>query len=156
MIVISVDIGGGSMKGGAINERGIVLDSFSLPMDRLANPEDTFANLASAINAFIKEHKYDEAISGVGLGVPGLIDKNTGIVASSPNMPAWLNFNIISFMEERIHLPVKIVNDASAAALGEAKFGSGKSYKNIVMITLGTGVGGGIIINGKPYVGDLG
>ena len=78
MIVIGVDIGGGSIKGGAINDKGKVLDTFSIPMNRNAEPEITFTQLADTINEFVKTHHYDEPISGVGLGVPGLIDKDTG------------------------------------------------------------------------------
>ena len=156
MIVIGVDIGGGSIKGGAINDKGKVLDTFSVPMNRNAEPEITFTQLADTINEFIKTHHYDEPISGVGLGVPGLIDKDTGLVASSPNMPKWLNFNIIECLKKRIILPIRIVNDASAAALGEARFGSGKRYRYLIMLTLGTGVGGGIVYNGKLIDGNLG
>lgn len=154
MIVIGVDIGGGSIKGGAVNDKGVVLDSFSIPMDRQAQPEVIFSKLATAIKDFIATHRYDEPISGVGLGVPGLIDKETGIVASSPNMPTWLNFNIIKFMGKEISLPIKIVNDASAAALGEARFGSGKKYRYLIMLTLGTGVGGGIVFDGHLIDGN--
>ena len=154
MIVIGVDIGGGSIKGGAITDQGKVLDEFVIPMDRFAEPEVTFGNLADTINEFLKNHKYDEEISGVGLGIPGLIDKESGEIASSPNMPTWLRFNVIEFMSSRINLPIRIVNDASAAALGEAKFGSGKTFKYLIMITLGTGVGGGIVFDGKLIDGN--
>lgn len=147
MIVIGVDIGGTSIKGGAINEQGKVLDRFSMPMDRKASPTKTFGELAKTIKEFMSCHKYDEKIVGVGLGVPGLINKYDGSVASSPNMKKWVNFNIVSFMEKKLKMPVKIINDASAAALGEARFGSGKDYNFLVMITLGTGVGGGIVYN---------
>ena len=156
MIVIGLDIGGGSIKGGAVNDKGQVLDTFTLPMDRTAQPEVVFGGLADAINNFITTHKYDEPISGVGLGVPGLIDKNSGLVASSPNMPTWLNFNIIEFLKTKNDLPIRIVNDASAAALGEARFGSGKQYHYLIMLTLGTGVGGGIVFDGKLIDGNLG
>ena len=154
MIVIGVDVGGTSIKGGAINDKGQVLDEFVLGIDRLAKPEVTFGELADAINEFIKEHHYEEIISGVGLGIPGLIDKETGIVASSPNMPLWLNFNIKEFLSSRLGLPIKIVNDASAAALGEARFGSGKEFNYLVMFTLGTGVGGGIVFNKQLIDGN--
>lgn len=154
MIVIGVDIGGGSMKGGAITDKGKVLDTFVVPMDRTAAPEVVFGLLADEILKFMNTHHYDEPITGVGLGVPGLIDKEMGTVASSPNMPTWLNFNIVEFMQKRISLPIKIVNDASAAALGEAKFGSGKNHRYLVMITLGTGVGGGIVFDGKLIDGN--
>lgn len=156
MIVIGVDVGGNSIKGGAVNDKGQVLDEFTISIDRYANPEKTFGDLADAINNFIKTHKYDEPISGVGLGIPGLINKDTGVVASSPNMPKWLYFNIKDFLYERIGLPIRLVNDASAAALGEAKFGSGKNHKYLVMFTLGTGVGGGIVFEGKLIDGNEG
>ena len=154
MIVIGVDVGGTSIKGGAINDKGQVLDEFVLGIDRLAKPEVTFGELAESIKEFIKEHHYEEKISGVGLGIPGLIDKETGIVASSPNMPLWLNFNIKDFLSSRLGLPIKIVNDASAAALGEARFGSGKEFNYLVMFTLGTGVGGGIVFNKQLIDGN--
>ena len=156
MIVIGVDIGGGSIKGGAINDKGQILDEFSIIMDRFIEPEITFKNLADEINKFLKVHHYDEKIVGVGLGIPGLINKNTGEIASSPNMPKWLHFNVIEFLKKYIDLPIKVVNDASAAALGEAKFGSGKDYPFLLMLTLGTGVGGGIVFEGKLIDGNEG
>ena len=156
MIVIGVDVGGTSIKGGAVNDKGQVLDTFSLPMDRLEKPEVTFGNLGKVIKEFIDQHHYDEPIFGVGLGIPGLINKDTGEVASSPNMPKWLNFNIKECLYSQLHLPIKLVNDASAAALGEAKFGSGKEFKYLIMITLGTGVGGGIVFNKQLIDGNEG
>lgn len=156
MIIIGVDIGGGTIKGGAINDKGVVLDTFVIPMDKTVVPEVIFSALADAINEFIATHKYDEPITGVGLGIPGIIDRYNGIIASSPNMPTWLNFRITEFMEERIPLPIRIVNDASAAALGEARFGSGKDFNYLYMITLGTGFGGGIVFEGRLIDGNLG
>ena len=153
MIAIGVDIGGTSIKGAAITEKGEILDRFSLKMDRLAEPEITYGKMCDEIEKFLKDKPYKNEIIGIGLGVPGILDREAGIVKSSPNMPKWINFKINDFVQKRLNLPVKIVNDASSAALGEARFGSGKNYQNIVMITLGTGVGGGIIINGKLYDG---
>lgn len=156
MIIIGVDVGGSSIKGGAVNDKGQVLDEFSLPMDRYADPEKTFGNLVTVIQEFINTHHYEEPISGIGLGIPGLINKDTGVVASSPNMPKWLYFNIKEFLFERLRLPIKLVNDASAAALGEAKFGSGRNHNYLIMFTLGTGVGGGIVFNGELIDGNEG
>lgn len=153
MICIGVDIGGTSIKGATITDKGEVLDRFSLKMDRLAEPEISYGKMCEEIEKFLKDKPYKNEIVGIGLGVPGILDRTKGIVKSSPNMPKWINFKITDFVQKRLNLPVKIVNDASSAALGEAKFGSGKNYKNIVMITLGTGVGGGIIINGQLYDG---
>lgn len=156
MIVLGIDVGGTSIKGAAIKDNGEVLDCFQMPTDKLASPEKTFGDLSNLINDFIKTHCYEEKISGIGMGVPGLINKKTGIVASSPNMPKWIDFNIVKFMEERTNLPVKIVNDASAAALGEARFGVGKEYNYLIMITLGTGVGGGIVFDKQLIDGNEG
>ena len=156
MIVIGVDVGGSSIKGGAVNDKGEVLDVFTMVINRYDEPEKTFGHLADEINKFINTHQYSEPISGVGLGIPGLINKDTGVVASSPNMPKWLNFNIKKCLEEKIKLPIRLVNDASAAALGEAKFGSGRKFKYLIMITLGTGVGGGIVFDGKLIDGNEG
>lgn len=153
MIAIGVDIGGTSIKGAAITDKGEILDRFSLKMDRLAEPEVTYGKMCDEIERFLKDKSYKNKIAGIGLGVPGILDRANGIVKSSPNMPKWINFKITDFVQKRLNLPVKIVNDASSAALGEAKFGSGKNYQNIVMITLGTGVGGGIIIDRKLYDG---
>jgi len=153
MIAIGVDIGGTSIKGAAITDKGEILDRFSLKMDRLAEPEITYGKMCDVIEKFLLDKPYRNKIVGIGLGVPGILNRAEGIVKSSPNMPKWINFKITDFVQKRLNLPVKIVNDASSAALGEAKFGSGKNYQNIVMITLGTGVGGGIIIDGKLYDG---
>jgi len=153
MIVIGIDVGGTSIKGGAIKDTGEVLDTFSLKTYKDMSPEGMFGLLCEEINNFISSHKYNEEISGVGLGIPGLLDKKKGIIFSSPNMPTWLDFEVTDFISSRIHLPVKIVNDASAAALGEARYGSGKEYESLIMITLGTGVGGGIVLDKKLYDG---
>lgn len=153
MIAIGVDIGGTSIKGASITDKGEILDRFSLKMDKLATPETSFGLMCDEIEKFLKDKSYKDEIIGIGLGVPGILDKEKGIVKSSPNMPKWINFKISDFVQKRLHTPVKIVNDASSAALGEARFGSGKEYHKIVMITLGTGVGGGIIIDGKLYDG---
>ena len=153
MIVLGIDIGGTSIKGAVVRDNGEVLDLFSIQMQKLLRPQVTIGKMCDEINKFLMEHSYDEPISGIGLGVPGIMDKKKGIIVSSPNLPKWINFNIKEFVSKRTNLPVKIVNDASAAVLGEARFGAGKDCKNLIMITLGTGVGGGIIINGKLYDG---
>ena len=94
-------------------------------------------------------------ISALGMGVPGMIDSEAGVVIATNNL-GWKNYGIAKKMEEAVELPVKISNDANAAALGEMKFGFGGVYKNIILLTLGTGVGGGIIIDGKIVEGNCG
>ena len=92
-------------------------------------------------------------VVGIGMGVPGMIDSENGLVVYSNNL-AWEDFSISREVEASLGLPVKIANDANVAALGEARFGCGKDYKTSVMLTLGTGVGGGIVIDGKLYEGN--
>ena len=154
MIVFGIDIGGTSIKGATINEKGIILDRFSLDVNKTDSPEYTLGKLCDIINSIIKDNKYDESISGIGIGTPGIIDFEKGMILSSPNLPTWGMFKIKDFIKEKTNLPVEINNDANAAALGESTFGSGKSYDNVVMLTLGTGVGSGIILNKKIYDGN--
>ena len=155
-IAIGIDIGGTSIKGGAITEEGKVLDIFSLPVNKENNQEEVINDLIKAINCFIKDHNYNEKdLLGIGLGVPGSIDAKNGVVTYSNNLN-WHELPLGKLISEGTGLPVRMTNDANAATLGEAKFGSGKKYRNLIMLTLGTGVGGGIIIDGKLYEGNMG
>ena len=156
MIAIGVDIGGTSIKGAAITREGEVLDVFSMPVEKGAEQNDILERLADTINQYLKEHGYNkDNVLGIGFGIPGSIDTKNGIVSYSNNLK-WYDVPFVKYMEEKTGLPVRITNDANAAAYGEAKFGAGKRYKNVLMFTLGTGVGGGIIIDGKLYEGNMG
>ena len=155
MIAIGIDIGGTSIKGASINDKGIILDRFSLDVNKDDQPEKTIGELCDVINEFIKTHKYDEPIEGIGIGSPGVINHERGEILSSPNLPSWEHFFLRDFVESRTGYKVYINNDANVAALGEAVFGSGKEYTNAIMLTLGTGVGSGIIMNKKIYDGNL-
>ncbi len=152
MIAIGIDVGGTSIKGAFINEKGKILDRFSMKMDKYSPAKEVIEQLCDLVNEGVKNNNFE--IKGIGVGIPGTLDMDEGVVIASPNLPTWSNFNFASFMKERTGLPVVINNDANVAALGEAKFGSGSKYQNIIMITLGTGVGGGIIANGKMYDGN--
>ena len=156
MLAIGIDVGGTSLKGATIRDGGEILDRFSLPTKSDLEPEKIIGDLCDIINNLLKEKNYSEKVAGIGIAIPGTFNKETGIINTCPNLPKWDGFHLKEFMEERCHLFVKIVNDADAAALGEAKFGSGKDVDYMLMITLGTGVGGGIVINKQLYNGNLG
>ncbi len=156
MLAIGIDVGGTSIKGATIKTGGIILDRFSMPTDKNLEPEVIVGELCDIINSLLKEKHYDEKIAGIGMAIPGSFNKETGVVVNCPNLPKWNGFHLKEFMEEKCHLYVKLVNDADAAALGEAKYGSGKDANFMLMITLGTGVGGGIVINKELYNGNLG
>lgn len=156
MIAIGVDIGGTSIKGAAVTKEGKVLDVFTLRVMKTDSQEETINKLIDAINDYIKEQGFKkEEILGIGCGVPGVSDTKAGIVTYSNNLQ-WYELPIVEMIEKGTGLIVRITNDANAAALGEAKFGAGKKYKNIIMVTLGTGVGGGIVLNGELFEGNLG
>lgn len=156
MIAIGIDVGGTSVKGAAIKNNGEILDRFSIPTDKNLPAEVTIGQICDAVNDLLTTHNYNDKVAGIGIGIPGTFNKETGVVVNCPNLPTWSGFNLKQFMEERTHLYVKIVNDADAAALAEAKFGVGKDCNYLLMITLGTGVGGGIVINKNLYNGNLG
>ncbi len=156
MIAIGIDIGGTSIKGAGITKEGKVLDVFSLPVEKGEKQEVTINRLIDSINNYIKDQGFKkEEILGIGLGVPGVMDTKAGVITYSNNLQ-WYELPIVEMIENGTGLKVKITNDANAAALGEARFGAGRKYKNIIMVTLGTGVGGGIVIDGKLFEGNLG
>ncbi len=156
MIAVGIDVGGTSIKGATINDKGIILDRFSMCTDKNARPEIVISELCDLVNKTLSEHHYEDKVVGIGIGIPGTFNKETGVIVNTPNLPLWNDFHLKEFMEERCKLYVKIVNDADAAALAEAKFGVAKDYNFVLMITLGTGVGGGIVINKNLYNGNLG
>lgn len=154
MNILGIDVGGTSIKGAIVNDKGKVLtERFSFPIVKDENQEDTINRLV----IFVKEYldKISVKVDGIGMGVPGSLDTTEGSVIFSNNLK-WKDLEIVKMFKKSFDLPIKISNDANVAALGEAKFGAGKKYKNIVMITLGTGVGSGIVIDGKLYEGTNG
>ena len=156
MIAIGIDIGGTSIKGAAVDSYGKVYDVFSMPTDKNKTGQEEMHILADLVKKYIKEHQFNEPIKGVGLGIPGVIDSEHGVVGYSANLPLWENLNVKEILEKELGLPVRITNDANAAAYGEAKFGAGKDFPTVIMITLGTGVGGGIVLDGKLFEGNEG
>ena len=156
MIAIGIDIGGTSIKGAAITSEGKVLDVFAMPVVKGEQQEITINKLIDLLNNYLKEHGYNkDNVLGVGLGVPGTLNTQKGTVDYSNNL-GWVNLPISKMISDATGLPVRITNDANAAALAEAKYGAGRKYKNIVMVTLGTGVGGGVVIDGKLFEGYQG
>lgn len=155
MIAIGIDVGGTSIKGAAINSSGKVFDVFCMPVKKGEKGEVTLDKLGTLINEYLANHKFDEKVVGIGLGIPGLIETTTGIVRSSANLK-WEDLPVVEILSKKTGLPVRITNDANAAAFGEAKFGAGKNYNSSIMLTLGTGVGGGVVIDGKLFEGNEG
>ena len=156
MISLGVDIGGTSIKGASVSEEGQIKARFSLPIIAQETGKETVERLGNKILSFINENKMqNNEIVGLGIGCPGAIDSENGVIDYSNNLK-WSDIPIKEILEKITGLKVKITNDANAAALGEAYFGAGKEASSVILLTLGTGVGGGIIINGKVYEGNQG
>lgn len=150
-----VDIGGTTIKMGLFRTDGTLIDKWEVDTRKDENGKYILGDIAKAIKGKMKEkeiHRND--VVGVGLGVPGPV-ADDGTVLKCVNL-GWGIFNVEETLSELIDLPVKAGNDANIAALGEMWQGGGKGHKNVVMVTLGTGVGGGIIIDGKVISGTHG
>ena len=115
----------------------------------------TIRKLAEIVKEYISAQSLEKKIIGIGIGSPGTLDIKNGIVNYANNL-GWNELHVADIMHETLPYPIRLTNDANAASLGEAKFGAGKAYETIIMLTLGTGVGGGIIINGKLFEGNEG
>ncbi len=145
--ILGLDIGGTGIKGGIlINGHLQDIRSISTP----AKESKDF--ILETIAQFIESYSA-YAISGIGIGIPGLVNVEEGIVLGLSNIPAFQHVELKKFLYNRFEKPIFINNDANCFALGVHKFGVGQKFKNLVGITLGTGVGGGIVINGHIYSG---
>ena len=146
-LYIGIDVGGTAIKGVVIDENGKLYGEDSVHTVR---GEEIVNSIETLCNRLMEANKQ---ISGIGIGCAGVIDSAEGEVVLARNLYLE-NYPLVKLLREKTDLPVKITNDANAAALGEAKFGAGKNYKNSILVTLGTGVGGGIVIDGKLFEGN--
>lgn len=152
---VGVDIGGTTVKMGLFEENGKIVDKWEIVTDTSEEGKAILPNIAASIDAKIDEHDLDKRdILGIGAGVPAPVNSQ-GIVNGSANL-GWKYKEVKKELEELTGLTACIGNDANVAALGEMWKGGGEGTRNLVMITLGTGVGGGIIINGKIVTGSHG
>ncbi len=151
---IGIDLGGTFIKGGIVNDLGELLINDQVPTQSEGGEETVVSNIAGLCHSLLQRlNMTANDVTGIGIGVPGMIDSEDGTVIYANNLN-WENVSIAQNLEKLTGLPVKIANDANVAALGETMFGSGKDYKTTVLLTLGTGVGGGIGISGKLFEGN--
>jgi len=148
---IGIDIGGTNTKVGVVSPDGEIL-SYSSFSTQIFNTELEFIKVLTEHINKIKEQFSLDQIEGIGIGAPNG-NYYTGIIENAPNIRWGENFNIVKLLSENFKYPIKLTNDANAAAVGELKYGKGKNLKNFIVITLGTGLGGGLIINGELYHG---
>lgn len=154
-VCFGVDIGGTTVKIGLFSVRGDILDKWEIPTLTANGGSRILPDVADSVMEAVKRHdlKKDQ-IRGIGVGVPAAVDKN-GFVPKTTNL-GWIDKPVKKELEERTGLPVRVGNDANMAALGEMWKGGGQGSENLVMVTLGTGVGGGIIVDGHILSGANG
>lgn len=155
--VIGVDVGGTKILAAVVDEQGQILERV-----QVASPNESQEELLEALDGVVEELLGSGAVSGaspgvaaIGYGIPSTIDQRSGQVLGTVNLPLK-GLCLRRRMRERFELPVAIDNDANAAAIAEWKAGAGRGVNDLVMLTLGTGVGGGLILGGKPYRGSVG
>lgn len=154
--VVSIDFGGTIIKLGLINPSGkIISRSQIFTKNFYADKQKLINTLITQIFNLLEEKKIiKKQVSGIGIGLPGLIDPQKGVVCFLPNVPGWRNIFLKKIIEEKTTIRTFIDNDVNMMALGEWKYGAGKGYQNLICMTLGTGVGGGLILNNKLYRGE--
>lgn len=148
-LTIGVDIGGTKVAAGVVDEDGNILETSKVPTPKTT--DGVIDAIADAVRGASAAHQVD----AVGIGAPGYVDDKRATVLFTPNL-SWRHEPLKDRVEKRVGMPVVIENDANAAAWGEYRFGAGKGHDDVVCITLGTGLGGGIIINGELHRGRFG
>jgi glucokinase len=151
---VGVDVGGTKVAAGLVNAEGEIATQIRVPMVSNGIAE---AGLNAVLLAIAQIAPVGDAgISGIGICAPGPLDPETGIVLNPPNVPCWRDFPLAAAVREVHRVPVKVDNDANAASLAETRWGAGRGYRNVFYATIGTGIGTGIILDGKIYHGRTG
>lgn len=153
---IGVDLGGTNLRIAAVDETGRILDTIATETQVARGRDRVIDEMCTAIQSLAGKFKGEGALVGVGIGVPGIIDMATGMLRESPNLPGWHDYPVREEIERRLHSRVILENDANAAALGEFWLGAARDVDGCCMFTLGTGVGGGVIFNGRVWHGMTG
>lgn len=156
LFAIGVDLGGTNLRISAVEENGNLLEKVTTGTQVSRGRDAVISEMVAAIRAMAGKFRTRYELCGVGIGVPGIIDKRTGMLRESPNLPGWHNYPVRDEITRRLSAPVILENDANAAALGENWLGAARDMDDMCMITLGTGVGGGIVLRGDVWHGMTG
>lgn len=152
--IIGVDLGGTYIKLGIVSSSGKIKRKISIDTKAEGGPDKVINQIKKGIKELLSKNKLN--IQGIGIGAPGVVTIKKGTVENPPNLPGWTKVNLGRIIEKEFKIKVFVENDANAAAIGEMIFGAGKKIDSFVMITLGTGVGGGIIFERRLFRGEFG
>jgi len=153
---IGVDLGGTNLRIAAVDEQGGLIEKVTLGTRISLGPDHVISDMCDAIQRMSDKYRNAAPLLGIGIGVPGIIDMQTGLVRESPNLPGWVDYPARAAIEQRLKTVVILENDANVAALGEKWLGAAKDYSDVAMLTLGTGVGGGLVMGGVIWRGANG
>ena len=151
---VGVDLGGTNIKLGLVSQSGKIVRKTSVETKADEGPDAVISQMKKGINQILAKNKKE--ITGIGIGAAGVVTVKKGIVENPPNIPGWGKVKLGEIIKKEFNINVHVENDANAAAIGEMIFGNGRKLHSFVMVTLGTGVGGGIIINRKLFRGEFG
>ncbi len=153
---IGVDLGGTNLRIAAVDSDGKLLEKLTTGAEIQRGRDFVISEMSAAIQSLVTKYRDSGQLAGIGIGVPGFIDMETGTVMRSPNLPDWVNFPARQQIESKLGATVILENDANAAAMGEKWLGAGRNTDDMAMYTLGTGVGGGLVFNGHLWHGMSG
>ncbi len=157
--IIGVDIGGSKIAAGLVLPTGEIRYHTRVPMLPNDGPEAGLATVIKAIDqvcAKAASSGCQSSLSGIGICCPGPLDPKTGVIVNPPNLPCWRDFPLADEISRKYKVPVRVDNDANAAALAEVLWGAGRGYRNVFLTILGTGIGTGIVFDGRIYHGRTG
>ncbi len=155
-LAVGVDLGGTNVRLALVGPDGIVGERVRHATEVARGWDHVIGRLAEAVAAVAAAAPPAAAVAGVGIGVPGVIDHARGAVVASANFPGWRDVPVGEALARRTGLPVVVENDANAAAVGEQRYGAGRSFRSFVLLTLGTGIGSGLILDGRLWRGAAG
>jgi glucokinase len=150
---IGVDLGGTNLRIAAITADGQLLEKVTLGTKTALGPNHVITEMCDAIQRLTAQYQRSGKFLGAGLGIPGIIDLHTGMLRKSANLPGFEEYPVRDEVERRLRAPVVLENDANVAALGEQWLGAARGVPNMAVVTLGTGIGGGIVLEGKIWHG---
>lgn len=154
-LALAVDLGGTELRAAAVAPGGRILAEAGTPTDAMAGPERVMDQIV-ALLAEVRSRVPDLEILGLGIGAPGPLDPIAGISIAPPTLRGWHDVPLAAILRDRLGLPVRLENDANAAALGEWRYGAGRGLASIVFVTVSTGIGGGVVADGRILHGRRG